>query len=147
RGSGEPARPEYGVPTLLCAAGDPPLRDRAGSPEPLRHPLEAPSGGDVRELAIGQLIGRRRELRTVLAALRGDQKALDRWGVLSGVVLTGIGGIGKTALAGRAVTLLRSEGWLVAVHSGRWNPQALFAAAASALDGQPELSAVRTALS
>ena len=49
-------------------------------------------------------------------------------------MLTGIGGIGKTALAGRMMARLRDEGWLIAVHEGRWNPTALITAAARAVD-------------
>ena len=59
-----------------------------------------------------------------------------RWrqfGAATGVVLTGIGGIGKTALAGRVMARLADEGWLVAVHEGRWNPAALIAGAAQAV--------------
>ena len=48
-------------------------------------------------------------------------------GAAGGVVLTGIGGIGKTALAGRVMARLADEGWLVAVHEGRWSPTALIA--------------------
>jgi adenylylsulfate kinase-like enzyme len=36
-----------------------------------------------------------------------------------GVVLTGIGGSGKSALAGRAMQRLAEEGWLVAACVGR----------------------------
>jgi hypothetical protein len=63
------------------------------------------------------------------------------------VVLTGIGGIRKTAVAGRATRRLRQEGWLVAVHDGSWSPPALFAAVESALDGRPDLVRVQDALS
>jgi hypothetical protein len=102
RAGGSRSRPEYGVPTLICAGSDGPLRDAQAAAEPLAHPTELLSGGSARELKVGQLIGRRHELRTALAALRGGQAAVDRWGTLSGVVLTGIGGIGKTAVAGQA---------------------------------------------
>ena len=50
------------------------------------------------------------------------------------MVLTGIGGIGKTALAGRVISRLREDGWLIAVHEGRWNPTALITATARAID-------------
>src|SRR5262249_19812922 len=45
-----------------------------------------------------------------------------------------VGGIGKTAIAGRAISRLRDEGWLIAVHDGCWNPSALIAAVAQAAD-------------
>ena len=62
---------------------------------------------------------------------------MERYGAASGVVLTGIGGIGKTALAGRVISRLRDEGWLIAVHEGRWNPAALIDAVAQAIAGSP----------
>ena len=48
-------------------------------------------------------------------------------------MLTGVGGIGKTALAGRIESRLASEGWLPAVHFGRWNPTELTRAVADAV--------------
>ena len=69
-----------------------------------------------------------------MGVLRRDPAAVDRFGARGGVVLTGIGGIGKTALAGRVMARLADEGWLVAVHEGRWNPAALIAAVARAVD-------------
>ncbi len=45
-------------------------------------------------------------------------------------MLTGIGGIGKTALAGRVLGRLAEDGWLTAVHVGLWNLAALAAAVA-----------------
>ena len=75
--------------------------------------------------------------------LRRDPAAVDRFGAASGVVLTGIGGIGKTALAGRVISRLRDDGWLIAVHEGRWNPTALIAAAAHAITEASPGSATR----
>lgn len=45
-------RPEYGVPTLLAADADPPLRDLR-LPVPLRQPTQPPSGVGVRQLLSG----------------------------------------------------------------------------------------------
>ena len=130
--------PEYAVPVLLCAAEDPVLRDMAAAAEPLMRPARPPGGGSVRTLRIGELIGRRAELRTAVAALRGGKAARDRWGALSGVMLTGIGGIGKTALAGRVLGRMEEDGWLTAVHVGLWNPGALAAAVAASMTGRPD---------
>jgi hypothetical protein len=132
-----PARPEYPVATLLAAVGDPPLCDPLAPPQPLAHPTEPPASGGVRELALGDLIGRRRQLRLTLRALRDDQAVIDEFGVTCGVQLTGIGGIGKTALAGRVIARLREDTppWAVAVHEGTWNPQTLLAAVAQAVGG------------
>ncbi|WP_246277671.1 tetratricopeptide repeat protein [Phytohabitans rumicis] len=132
--AGQPAgRPEYGVPTLIAAAGDPPLRTSSLPPQPLSQPTLPPGGRSVRELPVGYLIGRRAPLRTGLGVLRGTRKAVDAYGAAGGVVLTGIGGIGKTAVAGRIVHRLREDGWLSVVHDGVWSPPQLFSGVAEAL--------------
>jgi tetratricopeptide (TPR) repeat protein len=143
---GAPQPPEYGVATVLAADGDPPLWERAAPPAPLARPTPIPIGTGVRELRIGDLIGRRQQLRTALTALRGGQTALDRFGALSGVALTGVGGIGKTALAGRIQTRLSGDGWMPAVHTGRWNPPALTEAVADAVAGDTRLADTQAAL-
>ena len=126
--------PEFGVVTLLAAAGDGPLVDPALPPRPLSVATTPPAGRLVRDLPMGALIGRRAQLRTAMAVLRRTPEAVDRFGAAGGVVLTGIGGIGKTALAGRVMARLADEGWLIAVHEGRWNPTALITAVARAVD-------------
>ncbi|MBV9011564.1 MAG: CHAT domain-containing protein [Pseudonocardiales bacterium] len=132
--SGIIPRPEYGVPTLLAAGADPPLRE-VGEPVPLHRPTQPPRGVGVRELPIGDLIGRRAQLRVTMAALRGSRADREKVGAWSGVVLTGVGGIGKTAVAGRALSRLRAEGWLTAEHIGVWSPLTLIDAVANALEG------------
>ncbi|TCC00364.1 CHAT domain-containing protein [Micromonospora zingiberis] len=133
RSTDETPLPEYAVATLLCAGADRPLIEAARPPVPL--PANAmPSGTSVRELGIGQLIGRRTQLREGTAALRRTESARDRHGTISGVQLIGVGGIGKTAVAGRLATRVRGDGMLPVVHDGRWNPSALFAALAATLD-------------
>jgi len=146
RAGGPLQLPEYGMATVLAADGDPPLQDSAAAPVPLAQPTQAPTGAGVRGLRVGELIGRRRELRTALVALRGGELARGSWGALSGVVLTGVGGIGKTALAGRIQTRLASEGWRTAVHVGRWNPPALSQVIAEALDGDADLARAQALL-
>ena len=134
REGGRVAVPEFGVVTLVAAGGDGPLADPALPPEPLAVATTPPGGRLVRDLPMGALIGRRAQLRTAVGVLRRGQRAVDRFGAASGVVLTGIGGIGKTALAGRVMARLGDEGWLVAVHEGRWNPTAVITAVARAVD-------------
>ena len=140
--------PEYGVATLLTAGGDLPLVAEAARSAPLKDSTQSPTGGAVRKLRIGELIGRRAQLREALAALRGGPGAVDRFGDVSGVVLTGVGGIGKTALAGRIESRLAAEGWLTAVHVGSWDPTKLTAAVAGALElaGDPRHANVRALL-
>ncbi len=125
--------PEFGVVTLVAAGADGPLTDPALPPEPLAVATTPPGGKLVRDLPMGALIGRRAQLRAAMGVLRRDPAAIDRFGAASGVVLTGIGGIGKTALAGRVIARLGDEGWLAAVHEGRWNPAALIAAVTRAV--------------
>ena len=129
--------PEYGVATLLAATGDAPLVDPGAPAVPLTVWTVPAGGRSVRELPVGALIGRRAELRTAMSVLRRDLGAVRRFGAASGVVLTGIGGIGKTAVAGRVISRLREDGWLIAVHEGRWNPTALIAATADAITAAP----------
>ena len=127
--------PEYGVATLLASQGDGPLVDPAAAEAGLSAMTTAPTGRGVRDLPLGVLIGRRAQLRDAMGVLRRTQRSVERYGATSGVVLTGIGGIGKTALAGRVISRLRDEGWLIAVHEGRWSPAVLLAAVAEAIAG------------
>jgi tetratricopeptide (TPR) repeat protein len=126
-------RPEFGLATLFTAGEDPPLIDTSSASAPLAGAQAMPSGTSVRELSVGQLIGRRRQLREATAVLRRSPAARDEHGAIAGIQLLGIGGIGKTAIAGRVITRLLDDGMLVAVHEGRWNPTTLFAAIARVL--------------
>ncbi len=135
----EQRRPEFGVATLLSAGPDRGLVDVGAAPVPLRSAPVAPTGTSVRELSLGHLIGRRPQLRETTAVLRRSERAVAEHGAISGVQLIGIGGIGKTAIAGRVLTRLRGDGRMIAVHEGGWNPTALFTAVAEALAGHPEL--------
>jgi CHAT domain/SEFIR domain/AAA ATPase domain len=125
--------PEYGVATLLAAGADGPLVNPAAPAAALTVVTMPPGGTSVRELKLGALIGRRAELRTAMGVLRRTRDAVTQFGAASGVQVTGIGGIGKTALAGRIITRLRADGWLIAVHEGRWNPTALITATIDAI--------------
>ncbi|MGI9000608.1 MAG: CHAT domain-containing protein [Pseudonocardia sp.] len=135
RRGGPVPRPELAVPTLVAAGTDPPVRDPQLPAAPLSRATQAPSGWGVRELPIGDLIGRRAPLRTTIAALRGTRADREKLGAWSGVVLSGVGGIGKTALAGRALSRMRADGWLVVEHIGAWSPPNLFGALATTLTG------------
>ena len=126
--------PEYGVATLLAAGGDGPLIDPAAGKVPLPVVTTPPGGKLVRDLPVGALIGRRAQMRDTMAILRRTPAAVERFGAASGVVLTGVGGIGKTAVAGRVMSRLHDDGWLVAVHEGPWNPAALITGVARALE-------------
>lgn len=142
RRDSEAPLPEYGVPTLLTGHADAALLDPAAPPQPLTRATAVPARTSVRELAVGALIGRRAQLRAATAVLRRTPAARDRWGAAAGVQLVGVGGIGKTAVAGRVTARLRADGWAVAVHDGRWDPTALISATADALAPIPALTDV-----
>ncbi|MBB5868637.1 tetratricopeptide (TPR) repeat protein [Allocatelliglobosispora scoriae] len=139
--TGHAVRPEHGVMTLLTSGSDARLCDPAATVVHLRRPMLAPSGAGVRELALGELIGRRGPLRRTLRALRDDPRSLAEHGQTCGVALTGIGGIGKTALAGRVIARLSTdvEPWSTAVHIGEWNPSELLIRISEAV-GDPRVS-------
>ena len=136
RAAGRAPYPGWALPVLFAAGEDAPLVNPTAPPVGLTRPVTMASGTSVRELRLGQLIGRRPQLRTATAILRRTQPAIDRYGAAAGVLLRGVGGIGKTAIAGRVATRLREDGWTVAVHEGAWNPPRLFAAVAGAT-GEP----------
>ena len=134
RAAGTVLRPEAAIPTLLAAGPETPLLDTAADLDPLRKFTAPPDGRGVRELPLGELIGRRTPLRAATAVLRGSPDDRERFGDWVGVALTGIGGIGKTALAGRILARARADGWTIVEHVGTWNPPALFTSLATAVD-------------
>jgi hypothetical protein len=83
--------------------------------------------GPVPQLRIDDLIGRRVELRETLRSLRDAGRRH------AGIVLTGIGGAGKSAVAGRVMCRLAEDGWLVAAHRGRFDLAEIAIALGSAL--------------
>ena len=144
-GDPHPPRPEYGVATLLAAGDDPPLTDPSLPPVALSRATRPPAGGGVHTLDMGQLIGRRRALRETTRVLRGGPAAA-RYGAVAGVVLTGVGGIGKTAVAGRVLARLADDGWSTAVHIGRFDPTTLTTAVADAVRDDPACAQALAAL-
>jgi hypothetical protein len=112
--------PEYATPSLFCAGDEIPLLNwDADKLESLR-PSRPPATGPVPLLKIGDLIGRREELRDLLRILLDDPPAVAKHGRKAGAVLQGIGGVGKSALAGRAMSHLADRGWRLAAVEGRW---------------------------
>ena len=108
-------QPEYATAALFVASADRPLADFGGNKEPLRAPPVHVVGGKVPQLPLGELIGRRGELREALRTLR------DPTPTTAGLVLTGIGGVGKSALAGRIMCRLAEQGWLVPQAEGKFD--------------------------
>ena len=99
--------PEYATAALYVAGEERPLADFARDQQPLRKRPVFDIAGPVPQLRIDDLIGRRRELREALRSLRDPARQH------AGVVLTGIGGVGKSAVAGRVMCRLAEDNWLI----------------------------------
>ncbi|MGD9755542.1 MAG: CHAT domain-containing protein, partial [Acidimicrobiia bacterium] len=112
---------EWATPALLMAAGDAALVDPAAELAPLRRPDAGALAGSVPLLDASGLIGRRGELRTIMRAITSDKRFTNQHGHQGGVIVTGTGGVGKSALVGRVIQRLSTEGWLAAVVSGEWS--------------------------
>ncbi|MFM7228057.1 MAG: TIR domain-containing protein, partial [Cyanobacteriota bacterium] len=115
---GAAARPEVATAALYGAGEEQPLADFGLDKQPLSQPPVRQLLGPVPQLAIGDLVGRRRELRACLRRLRDGR-------VPGGVLLSGIGGVGKSSVAGRVMQRLAEEGWTIASHSGRFDLRAI----------------------
>ena len=130
---GSHAPPEYATATLFIAGEEIPVADFGAERQPLHVTPVNHLSGPVPQLGMDDLIGRRSELREVLKAIR-DPDA-DH----VGAVVTGIGGVGKSALVGRAMQRLVEDGWVVAVHTGRYGLNEVFACVGAALrDAKPQ---------
>jgi hypothetical protein len=111
---------EYATPSLFAAGDESPLLDRAlpqeePTPEP---PL--PPVAKMPMLRMDELIGRRPALRRITGVLRDDERVTRSLGRRAGVLIRGIGGVGKSALAGRVMARLAADGWTAVARVGRW---------------------------
>ena len=111
---------EYATPSLFCAAEEQPLLDRRLELAPPIQQTRKPASGAVPMLSIGDLIGRRVEVRRVMRVLTGDERCVSEIGQKAGVQLLGIGGVGKSAIAGRVMSRLADEGWTCVAITGNW---------------------------
>jgi tetratricopeptide (TPR) repeat protein len=135
-------QPEAATPTLYLAGAETALMDPSLDREPLRSRPVYELAGPVPQLRIDDLIGRRKELRTTLGTLRDSARRV------AGVALTGIGGVGKSAVAGRAMQRLKEDGWLVPAHHGRFDLARIAAAVGQELllSGREDLQPLAGAL-
>ena len=125
-------QPEYATAGLFVSGEERPIANFGLQPEPLRaRPIRAVAG-PVPQLGLDELIGRRKELRTAMRALLGKSRG--------GVVLTGIGGVGKSTLAGRAMQRLAERGFAIAAHTGRFDLERIAVRVAAQLPPSSELA-------
>ncbi|MGI5241933.1 tetratricopeptide repeat protein [Dactylosporangium sp. CA-139066] len=112
---------EWGVVTLLANAPEIPVIDRAAPRIPM--PAErAATWGSVRARPVGHFVGRRALQRDLPKVLAGDESA--------GLMLHGIGGVGKTTLAAEVLrrTLQADPQWRVAALFGAVDVDGVLAA-------------------
>ena len=134
---GDPGRRlvEWATPVVFVRGQPLPLYDPAAPtgtvtqvPEPV-----LPAGVPLRP--VGDFVGRRADLRVLLAAVRGQQ---------AGVVIHGIGGVGKSSLAAELLRLLGDDAGLVVPVVGAAGADQILAGFAQALftraiaDGLPD---------
>ena len=130
----EETQPEYATAALFVAGKEGPLADFSLDKNPLRSRPVYSLAGPVPQLRMDDLIGRRKELRTCLRAIENLTRRR------AGVVLTGIGGVGKSSVVGRAMQRLKEKGWLVAAHSGHFDLSSVGKAVGHALTSGPPSS-------
>ncbi|MEU8207528.1 CHAT domain-containing protein, partial [Streptosporangium sp. NPDC049046] len=115
---------EWATPALFLRGPSLPLYDvNDGVDVNLRPPKAVSLDPGVVVRAIGDFVGRRSELRTLRAALRGRP----------GVLLHGIGGVGKSSLAAELIGTLGADAGLVVSHVGRGGPDQILTAVADKL--------------
>lgn len=125
-------QPEYATPTLyIRGTQEARLANFGLDREPLKKPPIYTFPSPVPQLGMDDLVGRRKELRTLLRTVRATTAHY------RGVLVSGIGGIGKSALTGRAMRRLAESGYVVAAHKGPWQDVAVAEALSDALGDAP----------
>ena len=81
----------------------------------------ATAGGEHAPAVNGCPHWRRAVLRRVMRVLRDHAQAVAVHGRKAGVLLWGMGGVGKSALAGRVMARLLEDGWTALAVVGRWS--------------------------
>ncbi len=118
--SAERSAPEYATPSLFLRGEEQPVLNRSGEQTPVAIPARSASSGAVPLLAVGDLIGRRKEARQMARVLTDDPMSVSQIGRKSGCQVLGSGGVGKSTVAGRVMQRMADRGWPVATVSGKW---------------------------
>ena len=143
--AGGPASPpEYATATILSWGTPQPVL-APGTPVPLKARPALPISGPVPQLGVEDLVGRRVEVREALRVLLDDERSIKSLGRRSGVALLGVGGVGKSTVAGRIMSRMVDRGWVCATVAGPIDLPSLCSAAAAALDELPDPAAGRLA--
>ena len=109
----------FALPQVYASAGIDRLLDESQPPQRPERPGVRYEllGDDIRGLRTG-FVGRRRVLQRTRPALRGGEKTV--------VLLTGIGGVGKSTLATRLANRCKQDGWRVVALQARREEAGLF---------------------
>ncbi|MCP4529657.1 MAG: AAA family ATPase, partial [Delftia sp.] len=106
----DPILAEWATPVLLLSCPSLPLYDPAAPMATVAQQAEPRLAEGVVVRRVGDFVGRRREQRLILAALDDAQGA--------GVLIRGLGGVGKSTLAAQIVHELAAQDWLVVSRVG-----------------------------
>ena len=120
RERGEHAPAEYATASLFCFGPEWPIFDRSlDFVRPVKRERKA-LAGVVPLLSVGELIGRRAEVRRVMRVLTDDRRSLEALGRKAGCQILGMGGVGKSSIAGRVMERLSEAGWTCVSVAGKW---------------------------
>jgi len=125
--------PEFDTATIYCWGSPQPVVG-PGDLEPLRLRAAVVPSGPVPRLGVDDLVGRRAEVRESLRVLLDEPRSVRERGQRAGVTLCGVGGAGKSTVAGRVMARLAERGWVVAAVAGPLDLGALCSAVGAALD-------------
>jgi tetratricopeptide (TPR) repeat protein len=136
--------PEYATPSLFLNGGqEQPVLNRAADQVPVVAPSRL-AAGTVPLLKEDELIGRRREARTIIRILTDDPKSIAQFGHKAGCQVLGTGGVGKSSIAGRIMQRMADRGWFIATPRG-WGLSNIAGALSAALWKNPDKNLAKLA--